>query len=117
MDFKNDLNSYSDNPNPTRGCGKKKHDAFYGEGGGFYSNGALNVWTWLLGDGIDNNVALEIPARQVQASSGSTAFLPLFQVIGPMWCLQRPLKMIIPVPFQVTFPTVSRNRRQSCCFL
>lgn len=90
MDFDNDLNLYNDSLNPPRGCGKKKHDAFYGEGGGFSSSGALNVWTWLLGDGIDNNVALEIPARQVVAID------PILTVLFKSFMIPTQANIMIP---------------------
>lgn len=51
--------------NPPRKCGTKKSNAFYGEGGGFSPTGSLNVWTWLLGDGMEQTIAFEVPARQI----------------------------------------------------
>ena len=59
--------TFMNDPNPSRKCGSKKHDAFYAEGGDFSEDGALNTWTWLLGDGLENSIFLKVPARQVVA--------------------------------------------------
>lgn len=52
--------------NPPRGCGSKKPNSFYAEGGEFSSDGALYPWTWLLGDGLEQNIFMSIPPRQIQ---------------------------------------------------
>lgn len=51
--------------NPERGCGKKKRDAFYLEGGLPSKSGNVWAWTWCLGDGIDDIAPLAFPARQI----------------------------------------------------
>lgn len=50
-------------PNPSRGCGTKKHDAFYLEGA-VGAVGDLYAWTWCLGDGLDDSILLALPPRQ-----------------------------------------------------
>lgn len=55
------------NPNPPRRCGGgKKTNSFYAEGGELSSEGTLHPWTWLLGDGLEKNIFIEIPPRQIQ---------------------------------------------------
>lgn len=55
------------NPNPPRRCGSsKKANSFYAEGGELSEQGTLYPWTWLLGDGLEKNIFLEIPPRQLQ---------------------------------------------------
>lgn len=50
--------------NPGRGCGKKKEDAFYLEGGAPSAKGNLWAWTWALG-GHDASAPIVLPPRQV----------------------------------------------------
>ena len=49
--------------NPERGCGTKKGDSCYGEGPGSREGGTLRPWTWLLGDGHTDFIAVKVPAR------------------------------------------------------
>ena len=51
--------------NPTRKCGKKKADGFYGEAGDSCAGGFLWPWTWLLGDGIDKTILANVPPRKM----------------------------------------------------
>jgi len=52
--------------NPLRGCGSKKPNSFYAEGGAFSESGTLYPWTWLLGDGLEQNIFMSLPPRQIQ---------------------------------------------------
>ena len=47
--------------NPSRACGTKKEDGCYGEGPEAMDGGVLRIWTWVLGDGINNVIPLNIP--------------------------------------------------------
>ena len=47
--------------NPSRGCGTKKEDGCYGEGPEEAEGGILRGWSWVLGDGINNVIPLNIP--------------------------------------------------------
>ena len=52
--------------NPSRGCGTMKEDSYYLKG--FMDSdghGQLWPWTWVLGDGYDEVILIEFPARQV----------------------------------------------------
>lgn len=71
------------NPNPPRRCGgSKKPNSFYLEGGEFSDTGTLWPWVWLLGDGIEDNIYLEIPPRQMQLINPVLTIL--FQTFMPM---------------------------------
>lgn len=51
--------------NPIRGCGTKKHDAFYLESD-MSKDGPLHAWTWVLGDGLDHVIPIavnQVPRR------------------------------------------------------
>jgi hypothetical protein len=52
-------------PNPKRGCGTKVPGGFYAETE-MSRGGVLNLWTWLLGDGLEGgiNCLLNIPPRR-----------------------------------------------------
>lgn len=58
--------------NPQRGCGTKKADSTYAEGGSFSSGGALHPFSWILGDGMEHGTNLLIG----QAPMGMTWFNP-----------------------------------------
>ena len=47
--------------NPSRGCGQKADGACYGEGPEESEGGILREWTWVLGNGIDDFIPLNIP--------------------------------------------------------
>lgn len=53
-------------PNPGRGCGTKKENAWYLEGSLFSADGPLWAWTWLLGDGVENLFFLGFPPRGME---------------------------------------------------
>ena len=53
------------NPNPERGCGTKSTDACYGESPVAGPVGILDPWTWLLGDGFQDFLALSLPPRKM----------------------------------------------------
>lgn len=78
------------NPNPPRKCGTKKHDSFYAEGGELEIGGALRIWTWLLGNGMEDNVFLEVPARQVVAID------PVLTVFFKSFMYPTDAKIVIP---------------------
>lgn len=52
------------NPDPPRKCGRKKPDSFYIEGS-LVPGGSLHAWTWLLGNGVDDILPVELPPRQM----------------------------------------------------
>jgi len=69
--------------NPARGCGTKKRGGYYAESE-MEAGGILNMWTWLLGDGLEGgeNCLLSIPPRRaiygnLAASLALGEFIPL----------------------------------------
>ena len=51
--------------NPPRACGRKKSGAYYLETPGMGEGGVLRPWTWVLGDGLQDIIEVEAPARGV----------------------------------------------------
>lgn len=78
-----------DHPNPKRGCGTKDNDACYAEGSEFSADGMLQPWVWLLGDGINENLYLEVPPRQV-IMINPVATITLQSLIGLEWPYEIP---------------------------
>lgn len=78
-------------PNPERGCGTKANDACYAEGGEFSAQGTLMPWTWLLGDGLTENIYLEVPPRQI-VTINPVATITLRSLIGGAWPFEIPEK-------------------------
>lgn len=71
-------NNVSYTPNPARGCGHKRPGGFYAEGGEIGIGGALNAFTWLLGDGLahsPHNIMTRIPPRQMVIGNTYAALL------------------------------------------
>lgn len=66
---------------PERGCGRKQPDAFYIEGVSS-SRGTLNPWTWVLGNGMDKTIPLQLPPRKTQVVN-IPATMVLKQVVWP----------------------------------
>jgi len=75
--------------NPKRGCGTKKYDACYAEADIFSEDGMLQPWTWLLGDGIKDNMYIQVPPRQVILIN-PVATITLKSLIGKDWPFEIP---------------------------
>jgi len=70
-------------PNPERGCGTKVNDACYAEGE-MSLHGMLARWTWLLGDGLTENIYLKVPPRQI-VMINPVATIAFRSIIGHEW--------------------------------
>ncbi len=96
----------TEHPNPKRGCGTKATDACYAEGGEMSPDGLLQRWSWVLGDGVNENLYLEIPPRQV-IMINPVATLTLGALIGNDWPYE------IPEHLQEVFNHLALSTRDS----
>jgi hypothetical protein len=85
------IQTTSEEQDPERGCGTKANDACYAEGGGFSAQGTLRPWTWLLGDGLVDNIYLKVPPRQIVVIN-PVATITLRSLIGSAWPFEIPEK-------------------------
>lgn len=62
-------------PNPPRGCGTKKENSFYLEGGEMRPGGTLHAFTWCLGDGLDDVAPIAVPPRVVSVCNPAASIV------------------------------------------